>query len=297
MSRNVVGPWVWVVLLASICGAATPEVSDAVIPFRTVNQFLIVIRVRIGTAGPYDFAVDTGANTSIIDPTLADELKLPISEHVNLHTPTGSAQVVRSELSLVKVGFVAVRRLEVVVASLREMHQVDGRIRGVLGENFFEFFDYMLDYHNHQFVVDLDHTRPELLAGERLPLREECGTQADAVEVAVAGAGSVIPERLRMKLDSGVRVPTFLATSEAKALAESVGLAFKATNDFGTSRASLVTSRKLLVGRSEFSLVPVLVLDANRNHDCYDGLLPTSLLRSIYVSHSGRYVMVQPTEY
>ena len=297
MSRNVVGPWVWVILLASACAAGTPVVSDAVIPFRTVDQFLIVVQLRIGTAGPYDFMVDTGADTSIIDPKLADELKLSAVEHVVLHTPTSSARVLRSELPLVKLGYIAVKRLEVVVEPLQEIHNVDRHIRGVLGENFFEFFDYMLDYRNQQFVIDIDHTRPDLLGGDRLPLSEECGSQADAVEVAVQGTASVIPEQLRMKLDSGIRVATFLAPHEARAKAEAVGLAFKATTDFGSSRASLVTSWKVRVGKSAFSMVPFLVLGANRKNDCYDGLLPTTMLRSVYVSHSGKFVMVQPIEY
>ena len=293
MSRRALGPLGWVLFFVSTCHAGVPAVSEAVVPFRLVNHFLIVVQVRIGDAGPYDFAVDTGANVSIIDPKLAKELQIGHGERVRLNTPTGPVKVEQSELPLVRLGHIAVKRLEVVIEPLREMHNLDGQIRGVLGENFFEFFDYLLDYREKRFVIDFDHTRADLLTGERLSLEKECAGSADAVPVTVDGADA-IPRHMRLKLDSGAKTSAVFADEEVKARAQTVGMAFAATTDFGTKQVTAISSKKMRIGAKEFSSVPFLIVGERKT--CFDGLVPTSLLGEVYVSHSGEFVMVQPGE-
>jgi len=287
---SLLGLWV------GICAAEPAAVSDAVIPFQLVNQFLVVVQVHIGTSGPYRFVVDTGANVSIIDSQLARELKLRGSDRTAMQTPAGTTKVELAELPLVKTGFVGVRGLQVAVQAMREMHEIDPQIRGVLGANFLSRFDYQFDYRYRQILVDLDHSRTEMLEGARLPLRHDCGDDSDVLEITVQSHGNTLPAKLRLKLDSGTRIGAVFSR-EAKARAEMLGgVSYRAINDSGSSEAKLV-SVQVTVGQKSFSSVNFLLMDERRDRTCFDGLLPESLLKNVYVSHSGGFAIVQPFEY
>ena len=43
---------------------------------RMVHNSIIVIQIQINGSGPYDFAVDTGSQLTMVDPSLASELRL-----------------------------------------------------------------------------------------------------------------------------------------------------------------------------------------------------------------------------
>ena len=46
------------------------------LPMRIVQGSMIVVALQINSSGPYDFLVDTGAQISTVDPSLASELSL-----------------------------------------------------------------------------------------------------------------------------------------------------------------------------------------------------------------------------
>jgi hypothetical protein len=50
--------------------------NAASLPFRLVNRHQIVLSVSINHAGPYNFQLDSGAQITMIDPSLAAELHL-----------------------------------------------------------------------------------------------------------------------------------------------------------------------------------------------------------------------------
>src|SRR5271163_2358547 len=70
----------WMALTATIVPALLAEShcpgNVASLPFRLVNRHQIVLAVSINHTGPYDFQLDSGAQITMIDPSLAAGLHL-----------------------------------------------------------------------------------------------------------------------------------------------------------------------------------------------------------------------------
>ena len=62
------------VLLAAAMAAPGP--AEATVPLSVVTGRLLVVPVRLDDAGPFEFLLDTGTNTTIVDSSLAERLGL-----------------------------------------------------------------------------------------------------------------------------------------------------------------------------------------------------------------------------
>ena len=73
------------VLSATVVSTVSAETrcpgNVASITPRIVQGALIVIPVKVNEAGPFDFMVDTGSQTVVIDPSLASELHSQATRH------------------------------------------------------------------------------------------------------------------------------------------------------------------------------------------------------------------------
>jgi hypothetical protein len=69
-----------VVLAATIFPALAAETRcpgiAASVPFRLVNRHQMVLAVSINLTGPYNFQLDSGAEVTMIDPSLVEDLHL-----------------------------------------------------------------------------------------------------------------------------------------------------------------------------------------------------------------------------
>lgn len=63
------------------------------VPLRTVRGYLAVVSVSINNRGPFDFLLDTGTNTTLLDVKLVEELGLRPVDRLSLTTLTGSEPV------------------------------------------------------------------------------------------------------------------------------------------------------------------------------------------------------------
>src|SRR5580692_9603373 len=63
--------------ISSLPAIASPAPTEVVVRFRMVKDYLIVVPVTINGSGPYDFVLDTGSNSTMLDQKLAEELALP----------------------------------------------------------------------------------------------------------------------------------------------------------------------------------------------------------------------------
>src|SRR6201985_302415 len=124
------------------------------VPCRIVTRYQIVLAVSINHSGPYDFLLDTGTQITMVDPSLAVEL--------HLHT-TGPA-VVRgagfheaasfTRLDLIEAGSHALANQKVLAYGLLNLRSVDTHGRGILGEDFLEHFDMLIDYAHRLHCFD-----------------------------------------------------------------------------------------------------------------------------------------------
>src|SRR5260370_26220772 len=96
--------------------------------------------------GPFDFLVDTGTNTTLIEADLAAELGLVPVDRLSLTTLTGSEPVPRYFLEETRVGSASVPQLEALAGPLQQLRSLDRNIRGSLGMNFLAAFSFRLAY-------------------------------------------------------------------------------------------------------------------------------------------------------
>jgi Aspartyl protease len=189
----------------------------ASLPLRFVNRHHIVLAVSINHSGPYSFLLDTGMQVTTVDPSLAAVLHLE-PRGAAVVAGAGSLQSASyAQLDLLEVGSQSVADQKVLVHDLRGLHSVDLHIEGVLGEDFLEHFDVLID--NAHSLLCLDSS-----SAMRGDVRGPHTALVTPVEVA---DGFVLPNLIivearlsdgtrpvRLMLDSGANDAILFNTSE-----------------------------------------------------------------------------------
>jgi len=270
------------------------ETSNAGVKFRTLQDYLIVVSVRIAALYPcsdndsntLEFILDTGSNTSIITPETALRLRLQAVDRMELMTANGSVVSHRSYIPHVQLGTKGVAGLEVLLDELSEVRRLDKRIAGILGQNFLSRFNYLLDYRNQrlQFVDDVQAS----FHGTRLAveLDENCMIVRSEPQPKKS-------KPLRLLLDSAASNLILFGSKQELAL-ECVGdssLAM-ATNT-GRLRTETGVLRQLRLANETLDHLPVAFLTTSMRQSA-DGLLPSSLFRAIFFNNQERYVVLNP---
>ena len=150
-------------VLAAGCGSAgaTPSPHDSVFVnikiLKQGKQVLALVPVTIDGHGPYQFAIDTGASTSLVDSQVAKELQAP---------RTGTKQRIAGVTSVSKVASIRVKRWSVggvelpattVVEANLPFGNASGGVQGLLGSDMLSRFD----------VVTIDYARGRLTLHHR----------------------------------------------------------------------------------------------------------------------------------
>jgi hypothetical protein len=113
----------------------------------SVNRNEVILEAFINDSGPYAFLLDTGSQITIVDQSLAEELKLK---------PTNSASVVGVSMQgkgakyalvdSVRVGQDArIGSAYVLALDMKDMRAAGYAVRGLIGEDFLSHFDETID--------------------------------------------------------------------------------------------------------------------------------------------------------
>ena len=146
--------WIASFVLAATMVPALPAKTQcpgnvASVPLRLVNGYQMIVPVFVNHSGPYQFLLDTGMQITMIDQSLAAELHLE-AQGTAVVAGVGSRQSASvAQLDLLEAGSHAVPNTKVLVYDLQKLH-----IQGILGEDFLEHFDMMID--NVHGLVCLD---------------------------------------------------------------------------------------------------------------------------------------------
>jgi hypothetical protein len=145
------------VLVAGCGGAAAAPPKGSEIAIKILQhgkQVLAVVPVTIDGHGPYSFALDTGASTSLVDSQVAKELSVRAS---------GPRQRIAGVSSVTKVRTIRVERWSVggvrlppttVLEANLPFGNADGGVQGLLGSDMLSQFDVItIDYGHSRLLL------------------------------------------------------------------------------------------------------------------------------------------------
>jgi predicted aspartyl protease len=280
-------------LLTTIYGSDTAAQPSSAVRVKRV-QHLIVASVMVNGAGPFDFEIDTGSTATVIDRRLVKQLSLSLNDSSLMRTVTGLTTLPRYRLESLSLGSRSARNLIVPSSELHEIHEVNSKIRGVLGQDFLSAFNYILDYRTQCIEFEEDAEFTDTLQGARLPVERAGG------RVLIKTQSSSPQEQTsKLVLDSGASSVVVFKTDSQSADLEiefDLNSGFNASSVTGTDTIRTGRLRKLQIGTEKFSWLPVMIVDncAAVEGRLEDGLLPTSLFRSIYFNNTQNFVILNP---
>ena len=280
--------------------AACPGNIDS-LPLHTINGHQMILAISINHAGPYDFLLDTGTQMTMIDPALATELRLENKGTAEVASVSVHASASFAQLDLLQAGTHAVANQRVLVYDLQNLQATGLTVRGVLGEDFLERFDMLID--NVHKVLCLD---------DSAVLRADVKGQHIALMApALATNGADLPSSLivearfsdgmrtiRLKLDSGSNASFLYNPSECLAL----GLFRSASlQGGGAGRAQRIFTalppQGVKIGTVELSKVPFITLVGARKNartSEFDGLLELGLFKRVLIDHADHFAVLEP---
>jgi hypothetical protein len=293
------------VLAATMVPALATETpcpgNVASLPFRLVNRHLIALAVSINHTGPYNFQLDTGTQITMIDSSLATGLHLE-TQGAAIVAGAGSRESASiAKLDLLEAGSRSVANQRVVVYDLQNLQSGDLHIQGILGVDFLEHFDMLID--NAHSLLCLDDTGA-MRAGVK-------GTHIPLVASAEPANGAMLPGLLivaadltdgarpvRLMLDSGANAPILYNTSQYMALQLSQTVALRGSGVDGAQRIfSALPPQDLKIGPLALTGVPFFSLAGSQKDSLakgFDGVLTIGLFRRVFIDHTEHFAVLEP---
>jgi predicted aspartyl protease len=124
--------------------------SASAIPFKlaSASKPLILVSVFVNNQGPFQFAVDTGASSTMLAPDLARKLGLYTTEVGFATGGGGQIKISAAKVSSLTVGNASVREHNVGVGEFLNMLSaaISVKLDGIIGYNFLNQFRVTIDY-------------------------------------------------------------------------------------------------------------------------------------------------------
>jgi hypothetical protein len=253
----------------------------ASVPFRLVNRHWIVLALSIDHQGPYNFLLDSGAQITMIDPSLATALHLD-TQRAAVITGVGSGQSASyAQLGLVEAGSHSVANQKVLVHDLQNLHAADLRLQGILGEDFLEQFDLLIDNAHRLLCLDDSAAMRAEVKGPHIPLvvtaeADEVGAMPGLLLITVQLSGGLRP--VRLVLDSGANEPILFNSSQYMLVRPSHYVPLSGSGVDGAQPVlSVLPPQDVKIG--SLKLPGVAFLSTTTGKDCFakgfDGVLTT----------------------
>jgi hypothetical protein len=149
--------------------------NAASLPLRMVNSHQTIVAVSVNHAGPFNFMLDTGTQMTMLDPKLAATLKLTTSGTAEVESVAVSASAAFAQVELIEVGSRWAANQRVLVYDLRNLQTTGLDIQGVLGEDFLEQFDMLIDNGHSILCLGAAGTMQAEVKGQHVALVEPKG--------------------------------------------------------------------------------------------------------------------------
>ena len=269
------------------------------VPFRLVNRYQIIVAVSLNNSGPYNFLLDTGTQLTMVDPALASDLHLDTYGNaevasVGIHAPASFAK-----LNSIRAGSQSITNQKVLVYDFRNLQASDLDIQGVLGEDFLEQFDMLIDNAHSLLCLDESAAMREEIKGPHVALLVPAQTQSNALLpysliVSVRLSDGMRP--VRLMLDSGTNLSFLYNTSEYMALGLYRGASLRG-GATGARPFTALPPQNVKMGSVELAKVPFVTMagaQKDRRTSDFDGLLSLGLFRRVFIDHSDHFAVLEP---
>lgn len=262
-----------------------------IVTFHLRSGYLIVVQTMVNGEGPFNFLLDTGTTRIVIDPGLARQLQAPVIGEVSLTGVLRVRQDQMVQLNDVRLGAESQSGMWAVVDTLERQKMLAPGIRGILGEDFLSKFDLLIDYKQRR--LHFGATPP---AGERCrfeSIGQHQGSPTTNRLLITSELVQVSGAKVQLQLDTGAKVPELFPASRESLPSERKS-GFIATSS-GTDGVTVYSNITLRIGSTTVSGLNVV---QSRQAMAFDaaGLLPAAIFRTIYISHSGGFVIFNPSE-
>jgi Aspartyl protease len=282
-------------LAAQATSQSEPTRQIVTVSVRLDDLSMIIVPVSINGSGPYAFLLDTGSSKTMIDQRLAGDLVLPQVGERKIMGILGSTRMSVVRANSVSVAGATISDLNVSSTSNR---MSVFKVRGVLGQDFLQHFDVLIDYRH--LIIQLapaSGALAQILTGEHLALHIDQANPGRSAPNRLIISGYVPElgaEEMSLLLDSGANCFT-LFHDNLGPLANRIQPVN--TGNFGSWTKSEMATRTIRVLRLGTKSVPdltVVTISHPMNTDT-DGLVPTSLFNSVFISSRGGFVILNPT--
>jgi hypothetical protein len=269
---------------------------------RLIQNVQIIVPVTINKNGPYDFLVDTGAQITTVDPTLAKALDLKIEGTTGIIGVGNYARTEFTTLDSVQGGSEVVEQVMAVIQDLGQIQSADARVRGVLAGNFLEHFGLLIDYRQRLICLDKGDELEAKVKGQHIglvtepdPGKRSPTPQTLAVAVRLSGMGK---ESLVLRLDSGINVPLLYPSAGTAHMLETGTAPLRSRGTDGADHAFAVLARQEVhIGPHTLHEIPFVTPVGGTTSIARpeaDGLLPTALFQRAYINYAHHYVVLEP---
>jgi hypothetical protein len=262
--------------------------AESDVHFRLVDGNLIVITLNSGSGDAIDFVLDTGTDTTVIDPAIAWKMSFVQEDRIEVVSFSDSHSVLRGSIPTLSVGHSRVDDLEVLLQELPELRRLDPHIAGILGQNFLSHFNYILDYRRQVVRFESENEVRDAIDGERVAIESK-----DHRMVVASEAQSRASADLRLVLDSGAdSLVLFRAASQTLHVprqSPSLQLVSGGSVEMQAGRVDV-----LMVGSEKLHQITAILPDVDPVITACDGLLPTILFSALYVNNHDSYVVFNP---
>lgn len=287
---------------ATICSTLSAETKCpgnlAGVPLRFVNGHQMIVAVLVEHSGPYNFLLDTGTQFSMIDPSLATALHLAASQDsvpvdgTGFHTTASTAQLEQME-----VGSHSVAHMEVVVYSLRDLRSINVEVRGILGEDFLQHFDMLIDNVHQMLCLNETGALRTAVKGAHIPLLTAPQANVPPNSLVLAVSLSEVRRPLKLKLDSGANAPFLYDAAQYMGVTQLRGVSLRGSGTDGFQRSFVaLPAQNVKIGSVDLERVPFFTTNGGRKGartSEIDGLLTMGLFRRVFICHEEHFAVLE----
>ena len=270
------------------------------VPFRLVNRYQMIVAVSVNHSGPYNFLLDTGTQITMLDPSLGAKLHLNTQGTVVVASVGSHASASYVQLDLMNVGSHSWVNPKVLEFDLKNLQATGLDIQGVLGEDFLEQYDVLIDNRHSLLCLDDSAAMRSDMKGQHIPL----------VNASQAGGGAALPSTLiisarlsdgtrpvRLKLDSGTNASFLYSASQYMALGPFRDAALYRGGNGSQRKFVALPPQHVEIGSLELPQVTFFTIDSVQkdSHTTeFDGLLPFGIFKKVFISHVEHFAVLDP---